>query len=88
MLFITTVVFVLTWLPSMGTFFLDRNQKSALKAASPIGYVIVECIMKLMILNHAINPFIYGIVSERFRADALQVLNKLRSSFRRCVQGA
>ena len=88
MLFVTTVVFILTWLPSMTIIYLDPNQKKAIKSTSPVGYVFVECIMKLVILNHAINPFIYGIVSKRFRADALQVLSKMRSPFPCCVQRA
>ncbi|XP_072020335.1 alpha-1A adrenergic receptor-like [Amphiura filiformis] len=78
MLFITTVVFVITWIPFMATINFSPETKAALYRASPAGYVVVIFLSKLLLINHAVNPFIYGIVSQRFREDAKHIWQKLK----------
>ncbi len=77
MLFITTVVFVITWIPSIATM-ATRDSQDALRERNQAAYLVVIFLSKLLLINHAVNPFIYGIVSQRFRDDAKQILQKLK----------
>ena len=79
MLFITTVVFVTTWIPFMVT--MKMFPMDDLKQTNPVSYIFVVLVSKLMLINHAVNPFIYGLVSQKFRDDAKQTFSKIRMWF-------
>ncbi|XP_038053910.1 D(2)-like dopamine receptor [Patiria miniata] len=73
MLFITSVVFLLTWLPywirvaAVFAFFNDSVLHLILRQLSVTLYV-----------NNAVNPLIYGLANRRFRKDCKAVLSKVR----------
>ncbi|XP_038053904.1 thyrotropin-releasing hormone receptor-like [Patiria miniata] len=68
MLFITSVVFLLSWLPywifSLCNIFGVNSD-------------LLLYLLNLLYLNHAVNPFIYGLANKRFRKDCRDVFRKL-----------
>ncbi|XP_038049711.1 5-hydroxytryptamine receptor 1A-like [Patiria miniata] len=73
MLFITSVVFLLTWIP-----YLVFNVKYY---ATPYYDNFEEIIRDLSItflINSVVNPLIYGIANRRFRNDCKEVIRKIK----------
>ncbi|XP_022102486.1 gastrin/cholecystokinin type B receptor-like [Acanthaster planci] len=74
MLLITSVVFLLTWLP-FWTFM------ALLYEGMPISSTFMSLLYKSTItlyINNAVNPLIYGLANRRFRKDCREVLQKIR----------
>ncbi|XP_038049712.1 D(2) dopamine receptor A-like [Patiria miniata] len=72
MLFITSVVFLLTWLPYLiyhvrfyGTSYDDVEE-------------IIGDISIILLINSVVNPLIYGIANRRFRNDCKEVIRKIK----------
>ena len=78
MLVITTFVFILTWIPVIATFRIHPVKLLPMRKNNPFAYTLVRFCKVLMLVNHMINPFIYGIVSRRFRDDAKSVMRKIK----------
>ncbi|XP_038068551.1 D(2) dopamine receptor A-like [Patiria miniata] len=79
MLFITSVVFLLTWLPDL----IDNAIHIAYLAGSNIDpestfYMIWNWLSFSIFINNAINPLIYGLANKRFRKDCVAVFRKMR----------
>ncbi|XP_038068547.1 D(2) dopamine receptor A-like [Patiria miniata] len=79
MLFITSVVFLLTWLPDL----IDNAIHIAYLAGSNIDpestfYNIWNWLSFTIFINNAINPLIYGLANKRFRKDCVAVFRKMR----------
>ncbi|XP_038064847.1 gastrin/cholecystokinin type B receptor-like [Patiria miniata] len=72
MLFITSVVFLLTWLPYL--IYAVRSY------ASPHDQLaeIIEDISITLLINSVVNPLIYGIANRRFRKDCKEVIPKIK----------
>ncbi|XP_038054701.1 tyramine receptor Ser-2-like [Patiria miniata] len=69
MLFITSVVFILCWLPYWVKALLEIfGGKSD----------FLDTFMEVLYINNAINPFIYGLANRRFRKDCKNVFRKMR----------
>ncbi|XP_022102521.1 D(2) dopamine receptor-like [Acanthaster planci] len=69
MLFITSVVFVLCWMP-----FWIKVLYEIFGNAS----VFLNTFMETLYLNNVINPFIYGLANRRFRKDCKDVFRRMR----------
>ena len=77
MLLITSVVFVLTWLP----YYIFVVVKFADYGGADINPIFLEILGNLttfLFTNNAVNPLIYGIANRRFRKDCREVLRKIK----------
>ena len=76
MLFITSVVFLLTWLP----YWISIVVSFAIEGGLNINPVVVRILDDLLLLlysNNLLNPIIYGIANKRFRKDCRDMLRKI-----------
>ncbi|XP_022099562.1 muscarinic acetylcholine receptor M1-like [Acanthaster planci] len=73
MLFITSVVFLLTWLP----YWVMVSGQFA-SYANPVYYRIMEKLYITLYINNAVNPLIYGLANRRFRKDCKLVLKRIK----------
>ena len=78
MLFLTSVVFILTWLPQgvyAGTALTggDAGQTDT----PPVSADAVFYLKPILFMNNVVNPLIYGIANRRFRKDCIDVLRKI-----------
>lgn len=78
MLLITTIVFIVTWIPVLATFAIDRKTEDKIKEKTVIGYNLMRFSRVLMLFNHMVNPFIYGAVNRKFREDTMNLFQKIR----------
>ncbi|XP_038053953.1 uncharacterized protein LOC119726370 [Patiria miniata] len=77
MLFITSVVFLLTWLP----YWISVAAEYAFYNGAPINPTVIRILKSshaVCFTNNAANPLIYGIANRRFRQDCKEVLKKIR----------
>ncbi|XP_038045858.1 muscarinic acetylcholine receptor M2-like [Patiria miniata] len=79
MLFITSVVFILTWLPQ--GVYVGTQLVSGYTSGPPVSSDAVFNLKPLLFFNNVINPLIYGLANRRFREDCLDVLKKLKKCF-------
>ena len=84
MLLITTIVFIITWIPVLATFALDRKTTAKIKQKTVIGYNLIKFSRVLMLFNHMVNPFIYGAVNRTFRKDTMNLFRKVKQRW--CAQ--
>ncbi|XP_038045956.1 cholecystokinin receptor-like [Patiria miniata] len=80
MLFITSVVFLLTWLPYL--IFIIKQYLSLDGSFDKFDEIIAELSITLLI-NCVVNPLIYGIANRRFRKDCKEVIRKIKCFKRR-----
>ncbi|XP_038053909.1 D(2) dopamine receptor-like [Patiria miniata] len=73
MLFITSVVFLLTWLP-----YWIYVAATFASYSDPMFNAIMEQLSVTFYVNNAVNPLIYGLANRRFRKDCKTVLSKMR----------
>ena len=78
MLLITSVVFLISWLPRWAYVALLVVDQSPMVVVHPNVMLGVGLSSLLEYINHAINPFIYGFANRRFRKDCKIELQKLR----------
>ena len=77
MLLVTSVVFLLTWLPYwiyIALYLISNGDKHAY----PLFYKIIDELSIILFINNAVNPLIYGIANRRFRKECRDVLNKIK----------
>ncbi|XP_038068543.1 D(2) dopamine receptor B-like [Patiria miniata] len=79
MLFVTSVVLLLTWIPDL----IRNAMEIAYLAGSDIDPVstfriILDWLSFTIFINNAINPLIYGLANKRFRKDCKKVFQKMR----------
>ncbi|XP_038054710.1 trace amine-associated receptor 7e-like [Patiria miniata] len=70
-LFITSVVFLLTWLP-----YWIRVAGTFASYSDPVFHMIFRHLFVTLYVNNAVNPLIYGLANRRFRKDCKAFLNK------------
>ena len=78
MLFMTSVVFMLTWLPQavyVGTKLAGSGSSS--NDGGPVSADAVFNLKPVLFLNNVVNPLIYGIANRRFRQACIDVLRKI-----------
>ncbi|XP_038053908.1 5-hydroxytryptamine receptor 1A-beta-like [Patiria miniata] len=73
MLFITSVVFLLTWLP----YWILAVGKFA-SYSDPVFHMILEQLSITAYVNNAVNPLIYGLANRRFRKDCKTIFSKFK----------
>ncbi|XP_038053920.1 G-protein coupled receptor 84-like [Patiria miniata] len=69
MLFVTSVVFLVVWLPYGINAIMDAFDEKS---------VFMKVLSNILYLNNAINPFIYGLANRRFRKECKDVLSRMR----------
>ncbi|XP_033636275.1 cholecystokinin receptor type A-like [Asterias rubens] len=67
MLLAASSIFFFTWAIALCTLSIPRSTLSKVKARSDVGFVIIKILNITFYINHAINPFIYGLINRRFR---------------------
>ena len=77
MLFVASVVFLLTWLPYFTYAMVLLAYHSGAAINSEFSKIMLE-ISYTAYINNAINPLIYGIANRRFRKDCREVLRKIK----------
>ncbi|XP_038054002.1 gastrin/cholecystokinin type B receptor-like [Patiria miniata] len=77
MLFITSVVFLLTWLPYWVYVAMEIASFCGVNI-DPDSVSLTYGFAGLLFANHAANPIIYGLANRRFRTDCKKVLIKIR----------
>ncbi|XP_033626627.1 muscarinic acetylcholine receptor M1-like [Asterias rubens] len=78
MLFITSLVFLITWLPYWIMIAVIISSRTGGSDISPTVLVAVEELSLTLLINNAVNPFIYGLANRRFRRDCRMVLNNMK----------
>ncbi|XP_038069631.1 thyrotropin-releasing hormone receptor-like [Patiria miniata] len=78
MLFITSVVFLLLWLPYWTSVVLEFASFGLETPINPTFMRILGDSTALLFVNNAVNPVIYGLANKRFRKDCWQVLQKIK----------
>ncbi|XP_038053914.1 uncharacterized protein LOC119726330 [Patiria miniata] len=73
MLFITSVVFLLTWLP-----YWIRFAGTFASYSDPVFHMILGQLSVTLFVNNAVNLLIYGLANRRFRKDCKAVLSKIK----------
>ncbi|XP_038049714.1 probable G-protein coupled receptor No18 [Patiria miniata] len=73
MLFITSVVFLLTWIP-----YLVFTVKYYATPYSDDFEEIIGAISIILLINSVVNPLIYGIANRRFRSDCKEVFREIK----------
>lgn len=77
MLFITSLVFLLSWLPYwifVALTIIDSSGSSVSQQLMDISHAILI----VLFANNALNPLVYGIANRRFRKDCLNVFRKVK----------
>ena len=80
MLLLTTAVFIITWIPPLlfGLIPRDNNNQQ-----NPALTYTIQGLFSIVLINHAINPLIYGFVNKRFRNDCIKVLKNIKWPWKR-----
>ena len=78
MLLLTTTVFIVTWIPPILLVFIPQQRLSETYQNNPSIRWIVQGLTNIVLINHAINPVIYGFVNPRFRKDCRQVFQNMK----------
>ncbi|XP_071481064.1 uncharacterized protein [Diadema antillarum] len=81
MLILSTMVFIVSWLPNVVIKALPTSLYQAVNGHHPAVIAVVRIFEYLFLVNHAANPFVYSLVNERFRRLCAQYLQNLRRRF-------
>ncbi len=77
MLFVTSVVFVLSWLPFWLAVLVDQFGQID---DQDVVYVLQNIVLKTLFINNAVNPIIYSLANRRFREESARELRKIAAS--------
>ncbi|XP_071804534.1 uncharacterized protein [Asterias amurensis] len=77
MLFVTSVFFLMTWLPYWIFIIVSFAVQGGLNI-DPILLQVLNEMYIILYINHVMNPFIYGVANRRFRKDCREVIRKLK----------
>ncbi|XP_071804545.1 uncharacterized protein [Asterias amurensis] len=77
MLFVTSVFFLMTWLPYWIFIIVSFAVQGGLNI-DPILLQVLNEMYLILYINHVMNPFIYGVANRRFRKDCREVIRKLK----------
>ena len=79
MLLLTTAIFVVTYLPTVGMLLIpDRLFFENYYTQKRILVTAFFIIRNVYIFNHVINPILYGFVNKRFRDDCRKVMRRMK----------
>ena len=77
MLFVTSVFFLMTWMPYWIIIIVSFASTGGLNIDPTFLQVLNEMSL-ILYINHVMNPFIYGVANRRFRKDCREVIRKLK----------
>ncbi|XP_038053990.1 gastrin/cholecystokinin type B receptor-like [Patiria miniata] len=77
MLFVTSVVFLVTWLPYWLYVAVALHKSNGGDVHPNVLSVMYNCTL-FVYINNVVNPFIYGLANRRFRKDCFDVLRKMK----------
>ncbi|XP_072025619.1 probable G-protein coupled receptor No18 [Amphiura filiformis] len=83
MLLLTTAVFIISWTPALFLSLIPENRVAQSSQRNPTVTLIIRGLTNIVLLNHAINPVIYGFVNKRFRNDCIKVIKNIKWPWRR-----
>ncbi|XP_072048080.1 uncharacterized protein [Amphiura filiformis] len=78
MMFLTTAVYFVSWIPGIVLRFVPDSTYEELQKRNPAWQALLIVPHYLVLINHAVNPFIYSFVNRRFREDCHKVFARLR----------
>ena len=78
MLLAASAIFFITWLIGIIAMSIPKDTKAHLKSSSEAGFEIINFLGFVFYINHAINPFIYGILNRRFREKCKKCFTSAR----------
>ncbi|KAH3713136.1 alpha-2Db adrenergic receptor-like [Dreissena polymorpha] len=74
MLFIITVVFVVSFVPHLVLMVTISIKSDFLKVMSPAGVAVYNLFLRSFVINNMANPIIYGFCDKKFRAECASVV--------------
>ena len=83
MMFLTTLVFFVSWIPGISLRFIPQSKFQELYERGQAWRVLLLIPQYLVLINHAVNPFIYSFVNRRFREDCKNVMNRCKRMCRK-----
>lgn len=83
MLFIITVVFVLSFIPHLVLMVTISIKSDFLKEMSPAGVAMYNIFLRSFVINNMANPVIYGFCDTKFRCECATVASNVRRFGRR-----
>ncbi len=78
MMFLTTAVFFVSWIPGIILRFIPMSTYDELQKRSQSWQAVLVIPHYLVLINHAVNPFIYSFVNRRFRDDCYKVFKRMK----------
>ena len=79
MLLLTTAIFVITYLPTAGMNLIpDHILVTNALTQRKILLITFFIVRNVYILNHVINPILYGFINKRFRDDCRKIMRRMK----------
>jgi hypothetical protein len=69
MLFIITVVFILSFIPHLVLMVINAMNSMFVKDMSPVGIAFYNIFLRSFVINNMANPIIYGFCDKKFRTE-------------------
>lgn len=82
MLFIITVVFVLSFIPHLVLMVINAMNPLFVKDMSPVGIAFYHIFLRSFVINNMANPIIYGFCDKKFRTECTDLGLDLIACFR------
>lgn len=76
MLLSVTVIFVITWMITLVTYIMTPFTSGL--SRDSVGYTIIALLRLTGLLNHALNPLLYGFLNPKFRTECSQLYERLK----------
>jgi hypothetical protein len=77
MLFLVTVVFIVSFIPHTGMVILRYTHPKFVLCLSYLGKSVYQLTLRTYLLNSVLNPMVYCFVSNQFRSKCKQALKQL-----------
>lgn len=77
MLFIVTIVFILSFLPHLILMILNATSPGVLTNLSPVGVIFYNIFLRTFVINNMANPIVYYVCLTSFRTLSAEKLRSL-----------
>ncbi len=78
MIFISTIIFAVTWLPAQVMRFFSQPMTMPIRKTDPFAFSVVILAQLFGLLNHAIDPILYSFVNMKFRIQCAKLICRLK----------